>query len=176
MKPGPWPPSRPGTFDFLEFTHFRARSGNGSWILKRKTAAGRFTRAVRTIAQWSSFHRHDPIAEQQATLCRKLRRHAGYYGIAGNSPAFSRLRYEVLRTWRKRLMRRHRHGKQPELHRAYYVNRCGAPRMSQELRPAPGAPGSWPARARYGTSGGGLSLRSSSLRSGRRAAPRPALA
>src|SRR3990172_6035484 len=37
----------PGTFDFLGFTHFWACSRKGNWVLKRKTAASRFTRAVR---------------------------------------------------------------------------------------------------------------------------------
>ncbi len=87
----------PGTFDFLGFTHFWARSRKGNWVLKRKTAASRFTRAVRTISQWCRFHRHDPIGEQHAVLCQKLRGHAGYYGITGNSPALARFHHEVLR-------------------------------------------------------------------------------
>ncbi len=99
---------RPGTFDFLGFTHFWARSRKGNWVLKRKTAASRFTRAVRTISQWCRFHRHDPIGEQHAALCQKLQGHAAYYGITGNSPALARFRHEVLKVWRKWLMRRRR--------------------------------------------------------------------
>jgi RNA-directed DNA polymerase len=98
----------PGTFDFLGFTHFWARSRKGNWVLKRKTAASRFTRAVKTIAQWCRQHRHDPIGEQHAVLCQKLRGHAGYYGITGNSPALSRFHHEVLKVWRKWLLRRRR--------------------------------------------------------------------
>jgi len=98
----------PGTFDFLGFTHFWARSRKGNWVLKRKTAADRFTRALRTIAQWCRSHRHDTISEQHAALCRKLRGHAAYYGITGNSPALARFRHEVLKVWRKWLMRRRR--------------------------------------------------------------------
>ena len=105
---GPSDGNGPGTFDFLGFTHFWARSRKGNWILKRKTAASRFTRAVRTIAQWCRFHRHDPIAEQHAVLCQKLQGHAAYYGITGNSPALSRFRHEVLKVWRKWLLRRRR--------------------------------------------------------------------
>jgi RNA-directed DNA polymerase len=103
----------PGTFDFLGFTHFWARSRKGTWILKRKTAASRFTRAVRTIAQWCRFHRHDPIDEQHATLCRKLRGHYAYYGITGNGFAIARFRFEVLRLWRKWLLRRRRAWRAP---------------------------------------------------------------
>ena len=97
-----------GTFDFLGFTHFWARSRKGNWVLMRKTAASRFTRAVRTIAQWCRAHRHDPIEEQHRVLCQKLQGHAGYYGITGNSPALARFRHEVLWTWRKWLLRRRR--------------------------------------------------------------------
>ncbi len=101
-------PDEPGTFDFLGFTHFLARSRKGTWVLKRKTAASRFTRAIKTINQWCRQHRHDPIAEQHKILCQKLRGHAGYYGIVGNSPALSRFHHEALRIWRKWLMRRRR--------------------------------------------------------------------
>ena len=100
--------SRPGTFDFLGLTHFWARSRKGTWILKRKTAASRFTRAVRTMAQWCRLHRHDPVGEQHKVLCQKLRGHYAYYGITGNSFAIGRFRYEVLRLWRKWLLRRRR--------------------------------------------------------------------
>jgi group II intron reverse transcriptase/maturase len=99
---------RSGTFDFLGFTHFWARSRKGNWVLKRKTAANRFTRAIRTIDQWCRFHRHEPIAEQHAVLRRKLQGHAAYYGITGNSPALARFYHEVLKVWRKWLMRRRR--------------------------------------------------------------------
>ena len=41
-------------------------------------------------------------------LCQKLRGHAAYYGITGNSPSLARFHYEVLRVWRKWLSRRRR--------------------------------------------------------------------
>jgi len=72
-----------------------------------------FTRAVKTMAQWCRSHRHDPIAEQHTVLCQKLRGHAAYYGITGNSPALARYRYEVLRVWRKWLPRRRRAWRAP---------------------------------------------------------------
>jgi RNA-directed DNA polymerase len=102
------PPDKPGSFDFPGFTHFWARSRKGTWILKRKTAASRFTRAIKTINQWCRLHRHDPIAEQHKMLCQNLRGHAGYYGIAGNCPALSRFRFKAICIWRKWLMRRRR--------------------------------------------------------------------
>ena len=77
----------PGTFDLLGFSHYWARSRKGNWVVKRKTAPSRFTRAVTRIAQWCRIHRHHPIAEQHQTLSQKLRGHFAYYGITGNSIA-----------------------------------------------------------------------------------------
>ncbi len=104
---------RPGTFDLLGFTHYWSRSRKGNWVVKRKTMASRFTRAVRTIAQWCRNNRHRPIPEQHRTLSRKLRGHYAYYGITGNSVMLSRFRDEVQRVWRKWLGRRKRGNRPP---------------------------------------------------------------
>ncbi len=105
--------NRPGTFDLLGFTHYWSRSRKGNWVVKRKTAASRFTRAVRTIAQWCRLNRHRPIAEQYQILSQKLRGHYAYYGITGNSIALNRFREEVRRVWRKWLVRRKRGNRPP---------------------------------------------------------------
>lgn len=97
-----------GTFDFLGFTHYWARSRKGNWAVKRKTTKHRFSRAMRSIAQWCRFNRHQPIRAQQRTLCQKLRGHYAYYGITGNSSALSAFRTAVMRTWRSWLTRRNR--------------------------------------------------------------------
>ena len=99
---------RPGTFDLLGFTHFWARSRKGNWVVKRKTAASRFTRAVRRIAHWCRMHRHRPIREQHRRLSQKLRGHYAYYGITGNSPALGEFRDAVQHAWGTWLRRRRR--------------------------------------------------------------------
>ena len=90
----------------LGFTHFWTCSLRGSWVIKRKTARDRLSRALRAIAQWCQQHRHAPVSWQHAVLSRKLRGHYGYYGITGNSVAITRFRYEVRSRWRKWLNRR----------------------------------------------------------------------
>jgi group II intron reverse transcriptase/maturase len=100
----------PETFELLGFTHYWGLSRRGNWVVKRKTAPSRFTRAIRTIARWCRLHRHDPIADQQRTLSQKLRGHFGYYGITSNFDALDRFHREVTRTWRKWLGRRKRDG------------------------------------------------------------------
>ena len=102
----PEPGSRPGTFDFLGFTHFWGRSRQGNAVVRRQTSASRFRRAVRKIADWCRRHRHLPIPEQHATLSQKLRGHYESYGITGNIRALANLRHVVARVWRKWLSRR----------------------------------------------------------------------
>ena len=100
--------SEPGMFDFLGFTHFWGRSRKGIWVVKRRTAANRLRRAIRTIAQWCRLNRHRPIPEQLQTLSQKLRGHFAYYGITGNGEALHRFRDAVTRAWRHWLSRRTR--------------------------------------------------------------------
>jgi RNA-directed DNA polymerase len=102
--------SQPGTFDLLGFTHYWGRSWRGNWVIKRKTAQGRLSRALKTIAQWCRIHRHDPVEDQHRTLSQKLRGHYGYYGITGNGQAIRRFRAMVVRIWKKWLGRRRRRG------------------------------------------------------------------
>jgi len=102
------PTDRPGTFDLLGFTHYWDRSRRGYWVVKLKTAADRFSRAVRSIDSWCHTNRHLPLREQQQKLNQKLRGHYAYYGVTGNSSALSRFLHEVERRWRKWLLRRNR--------------------------------------------------------------------
>jgi len=97
---------RERSFALLGFTHFWGRSRKGRWVVQRKTAKDRFTRALREIGHWCRAHRHWPVAAQQAALRRKLQGHYAYYGITGNGRALGRFLHEVRRLWRKWLHRR----------------------------------------------------------------------
>jgi len=99
---------RPGTFNLLGFTHYWGRSLRGYGVIKLKTAADRFSRAVRSIDSWCRDNRHHSLREQQQKLNEKLRGHYAYYGVTGNSGALSRFLWEVQRRWRKWLYRRSR--------------------------------------------------------------------
>ncbi len=96
------------SFDLLGFTHFWGRSRKGRWVVKRKTAKDRFSRAMQRIAGWCRSNRHLRVADQQAALNRKLRGHYAYYGVTGNAWALGRFRHSVERAWRKWLNRRSR--------------------------------------------------------------------
>jgi group II intron reverse transcriptase/maturase len=108
---GAGPGEPPGTFTLLGFTHYWGRSLRGHWVVKRKTASSRLSRALRSIALWCRMNRHRPVGEQQQTLSQKIRGHCAYYGITGNSHALSWFRLGVVRCWRKWLNRRNRERK-----------------------------------------------------------------
>ena len=99
-------PQRERSFAMLGFTHYWGRSRKGRWVVKRKTAKDRLSRALREIGQWCRRNRHKSLPEQHAALSRKLRGHYAYYGITGNSAALARFRCEAYRRWRKWLGRR----------------------------------------------------------------------
>ena len=84
----PWKSQRGGSqrersFVMLGFTHYWGRSRKGRWVVKRKTAKDRLSRALRGFGQWCRNHRHWKLRDQQAVLSRKLRGHYAYYGITG---------------------------------------------------------------------------------------------
>jgi RNA-directed DNA polymerase len=115
---------RPGTFDFLGFTHHWSRTLKGNWAVKRETAKGRFGRSLRSIAEWCREHRHLPIVEQWTALTAKLRGHYAYYGITGNSRRVRDFRHHVRSAWHKWLSRRSNRARIPwerfgELERRY---------------------------------------------------------
>jgi group II intron reverse transcriptase/maturase len=102
----PEPKERPGTFDFLGFTHYWGKSRKGNEVVSRRTAADRIRRFARAIAGWCRKNRHRPIKEQHQTLSRKLTGHYGYYGITGNYALLHRVRRIAEVVWRKWLSRR----------------------------------------------------------------------
>jgi RNA-directed DNA polymerase len=77
-RPGSSQERKPGSFDLLGFTHYWGRSRKGFWVVKRKTAQGRLSRALRTMAPWCRRNRHQPLSVQHHTLKQKLLGHFAY--------------------------------------------------------------------------------------------------
>lgn len=98
--------SLPKTFDLLGFTHFWGKSRKGRWIIKRKTASDRFTRALKRVYRWCRMNRHQSVRMQHRSLVRKLLGHNQYYGISGNYEALKRFYEAVQKSWQKWLNRR----------------------------------------------------------------------
>ena len=95
-----------GTFEFLGFTHFWAKSRKGHWIIKRKTAKKRVRRAMKALGQWCRFNRHRPLKDQYRMLKQKLLGHYQYYGVRHNFQMLVRVHEYAKRTWRYWLNRR----------------------------------------------------------------------
>jgi group II intron reverse transcriptase/maturase len=97
---------KPGTFDFLGFTHYWGQSRKSRPVVKRKTAKKQFSRACKKVALWCRKARHLPIQVQAETLRSKLLGHYNYYGITGNMAALNRFYRMTLVAWRGWLSRR----------------------------------------------------------------------
>jgi group II intron reverse transcriptase/maturase len=99
-----------GTFDFLGFTHYWAKSHRGFWVIRRKTRRKAVKRVLRSLWLWVKINRHLPVAEQYEALCLKLRGHYQYYGVRSNSKAIGNIRFNAKRYWRYWLSRRSHKG------------------------------------------------------------------
>lgn len=99
-----------GTFDFLGFTHYWARSRRGNWVIKRKTVRKRRNRFVKAIWDWCRSNRHLPVPVQHKKLCQKLRGYYQYHGVRFNYETLGLVNFLARRTWRHWLNRRSRKG------------------------------------------------------------------
>lgn len=105
---GAKPQEKPETFDFLGFTHYWGKARSGSQVVKKQTAGGRLRRALQAIKEWGWKNRHRPLTEQQCKLNEKLRGHDADHGVTGNYRKLQELRWQVVKLWRKWLVRRNR--------------------------------------------------------------------
>lgn len=99
-----------GTFDFLGFTHYLAKSRQGYWVVKRRTIGKRLRRAISRYAQWCKFNRHLPVKTQWEALSRKLKGYYQYFGIRGNYDSIFWVYYSLRFAWRRWLGRRSQKG------------------------------------------------------------------
>ena len=97
---------RQRSLDFLGLTHYWARSRNGRWVVKQRTAKDRFSRGLRRVKERCRRMRHTPISDQHRMLNRLLLGHYNYFGITGNGDALRRFRHETERIWGRSLARR----------------------------------------------------------------------
>jgi RNA-directed DNA polymerase len=97
---------KPGTFDFLGFTHISGASRRGRYVLQRKTVRKRRQAKLHEVKTELRYRMHDPVPEQGAYLRSVIDGHFRYYGVPGNGAQLGAFRHSVIRHWRNSLRRR----------------------------------------------------------------------
>lgn len=97
---------KPGTFDFLGFSHYWGRNRGGRWVPKTQTSKQRLSRSLVKVNDWLKRHRHAHVSVHCAHLNRILRGHYQYYGTTGNSRQIASFYHWTRRLWKKWLSRR----------------------------------------------------------------------
>ncbi len=97
---------KPGTFNFLGFTHICSRSRPGKFMVLRITDANKVRRKLKEVKTELRRRMHLRIAEVGKWLGSVLIGHYRYYGVPWNGKALSRFRWVVMRLWCRTLRRR----------------------------------------------------------------------
>jgi RNA-directed DNA polymerase len=97
---------KPGTFNFLGFTHISARTRAGEFLLRRRTMRQRARAKLREVAEELRRRRHRPIPEQGLWLASVIRGHIAYYGVPTNWRALDSFRSQAGKSWYRALRRR----------------------------------------------------------------------
>jgi len=98
--------SKPGTFDFLGFTHYMSRSRKGYSILKRKTSSNKLRISLKGMYQWLRSHIHQPLRLIIKKINQKLKGYYAYYAITFNIRRVKAYFEQVKRMFHKWLNRR----------------------------------------------------------------------
>ena len=104
---------KPGTFDFLGFTHIAGTKRDGSYGLQRKTIRSRWQAKLREVKTELRRRWHHPIRTQAAYLRSVVSGHNRYYGVPSNGDRLSAFRFHVVRIWWRTLQRRSQRGRIP---------------------------------------------------------------
>jgi RNA-directed DNA polymerase len=99
--------NRPGTFDFLGFTHFCAKTRKGKFKVGRKTSKSRFNRRIKEMNEFLRINRNKyKLSELWSKIRLKLLGHYRYYGVSENSISIYNYRMKVERLLFKWLNKR----------------------------------------------------------------------
>lgn len=98
---------KPGTFDFLGFTHYVSISRKGNFLMKIKTDRKRMRNKIKEMNQWLKAVRNQAkIKDIWKTLSAKLRGHYNYYGVSSNSRSTQVFYYQTMKLTFKWMNRR----------------------------------------------------------------------
>lgn len=97
---------KPGTFDFLGFTHICGKTRKGEFKIIRYTIKKRMREKVLNIKQELRKRMHREISETGKWLSSVLSGYYRYHGVSGNIGTLDHFRYQILIRWFRILRRR----------------------------------------------------------------------
>lgn len=88
---------KPKTFDFVGFTHYCTKTGNGRFQVRVRTSGKRMRKAITAMKDWVRNTRNYLLTKEnwQKTTA-KLQGHYNYYGVSGNFESIKRY-YQITR-------------------------------------------------------------------------------
>ncbi len=101
---------KPGTFNFLGFTHICGKTRKGRFTVLRQTIRKRLQAKLNEVKAELRRRMHEPIPEVGRWLRAVVGGHIRYYGVPMNGPAIGLFRLQVGRLWHRVLCRRSQKG------------------------------------------------------------------
>jgi len=98
--------SKPGTFNFLGFTHSCGKTRKGGFTVLRHTMRKRVQTKLKELSQELRRRMHLPIPEQGAYLRAVVQGHVRYFGVPNNGSSIGLFRRAVGWLWWRVLKRR----------------------------------------------------------------------
>jgi group II intron reverse transcriptase/maturase len=114
---------KPGTFNFLGFTHSCGKTRKGGFTVLRRTMRQRLSAKLKAVKIELRRRMHHPVPEQGAWLRSVVTGHARYFGVPNNGESIQLFRYEVIRLWQRTLKRRSQKHRLPWSRMERYVQR-----------------------------------------------------
>ncbi len=115
---------KPGTFNFLGFTHICGKTRKGWYTVRRQTMRRRWQAKLKEVKAELRRRMHRPIPEQGVYLRSVVAGHTRYYGVPMNGPAIGAFWMAVGRLWWRTLRRRSQKGRRLKGDRmARYIKR-----------------------------------------------------
>ena len=86
---------KPGTFDFVGFSHYCGKSKMGRFRVKRKTSKKKYRTSLLKVKKWVKENRNLPSQELMNALRVKLNGYFRYYGVTDNFSSLGKFLQEV---------------------------------------------------------------------------------
>jgi hypothetical protein len=114
---------KPGTFNFLGFTHLWGKTRKGELTVLRRTMRQRMQAKLVAVKLELRRRMHLPIPIQGAYLRSVVAGHVRYFGVPNNSRSIGLFRFLVGDIWRRTLKRRSQKHRLPWTRMRRYIER-----------------------------------------------------